>query len=1596
MDNHLTEAAVTPAPDFLAGGGEMGALMRSLDWSKTPLGPAASWPPALRMMVRVLLANRFPLLLWWGPEYAQLYNDAYRPILGTKHPQSMGQPASACWPEIWHIIGPLIDTPFHGGSATWMDDIQLEINRHGFVEETHFTIAYSPVPDETAPRGIGGVLATVHEITEKVVGERRVIALRDLGARATSAKTAAEACTVAASILTAYAKDVPFTLLYLMDADGRRARLAGTAGVRAGEALSPAVVDLDNAGAAGWPLAEAKRSETLQVVAHLGARFPRVPPGPWSDPPDTAVIVPIPSNKAHEFAGFLVAGVSARLKFDDSYRGFFELTTAQIATAIANARAYEEEKRRAEALAELDRAKTTFFSNVSHEFRTPLTLLLGPVEDALAGATDADQRERLEVVHRNALRLQKLVNTLLDFSRIEAGRIQASYEPTDLATFTADLASVFRAAVEKADMRLIVDCPPLSEPVYVDRDMYEKVVLNLVSNAFKFTLDGAIEVQLRERRDAVALAVRDTGTGIAPEHLPHIFERFHRVEGTRARTHEGTGIGLALVQELVKLHGGTVSVQSEVGSGSTFTVSIPKGKAHLPADRIGAARRLASTALAGDHYLEEALRWLPSFEEDKETGRQGDKETGAPSPLSLSPCLPVSLSSADRPRILLADDNADMRDYVRRLLSDRYEVTAVSDGRAAVRAARQNVPDLVLADVMMPELDGFGLLRELRSDSRTRDVPILLLSARAGEEARVDGLAAGADDYITKPFNARELLARIESSLELAKLRRETLEVICKSEEMLAADKKVLQLIVSGAPLPQVLDTLIRETEAQSPDGMLGSVLLLDDTGRHLLHGAAPSLPEAYNRVIHGLTIGPKAGSCGTAAFTRKPVDVYDIAPNPLWADFKELAAAHGLGACCSTPILSSGGELLGTIAMYYHRPHVPGERDRQLIGHATQLAGIVIERKRAEQRVRDSQERLQVALANSDTGTFRWNPYTGEFLEFDENLKRLFGFAPDEPVRITEDFIARVHPDDVPALVAAVDRCRRGADFEMEYQVILPAGRIRWLYDRAKMERDAEGRPTYLVGACTDITKRKQAEQRLQEKERRLRELIEALPTAVYTTDAAGRITMFNQAAVELAGRVPQVGVDSWCVSWKLYRPDGTPLPHDQCPMAVALKEDRPIRGGEIIVERPDGTRLTAMPYPTPLYDASGQLVGAINMLVDITERKQMEEALREADRRKNEFLAMLAHELRNPLAPIRNSLHLLRMAGTEGGAIGRVHEMMERQVNHMVRLVDDLLEVSRITRGKIELRKEPVELAAIIRSAVETSKPLIEAAGHRLAITLPPTPLILDADPVRLAQVVANLLNNAAKYTDPDGQIWLNVQAANGGGELPGEVVISVRDNGIGIPADMLPRVFDMFTQIDRTLGRAQGGLGIGLTLVRSLVQIHGGRVEAKSAGPGQGSEFIVRLPLAPAHRPDPAEPHRHHGQATVLPPQRLLIVDDNRDAADTLGMLLNFLGADVQVVSDGPAALETLRTYRPDAVLLDIGMPGMDGYEVARRIRQDPALAEVVLIALTGWGQEDDHNRSQEAGFDHHLVKPVDPDVLQALLASLGAGARAHITS
>jgi signal transduction histidine kinase len=759
-----------------AHGGETGALIRALDWSQTPLGPIGSWPSSLQVTVSICLRTKFPMAINWGGEFTQIYNDAARQVYGKKHPMALGRPARTNFPEFWQFTQleqtlefiRQTEVPFHA------EDQWVPLERWGFREETFFTFGLSPLVDDEGV--FCGVLNTFIETTNRVLGERRLATLRLLAEHAARAGTIEDGCRRAMVALATNPRDLRFVLLYVADNETGSLVLKGSSGIAIGAPASPLTVPLHEVpppGSFAWPLERVLASNEAQIVDGLEriniAAALETPPPPMRkrSPPERAVVLPLAHNGDGPAAGALIVGLSPRLVHDDAYLGFVSLLANQLTAALAGTRAHQEARERAEKLAQLDRAKSVFYSNISHEFRTPLTLLLAPVEDMLSGKDGAvappAMREGLETVRRNALRLLKLVNGLLDVARIEAGRMELRREPTDLAALTREVVSAFELATRRAMLALAVSCPPLPGPVYVDADGWEKIVSNLVSNALKYTQKGKITVTLRALEGRVELVVRDTGVGISADDLPHIFERFYRIGGVQGRSVEGAGIGLALVDALVRLHGGTIKADSTLGDGTTITVTMPIGSPSAAAAHATAAHepeRLLGTA----PWVEEAAGWLD------ERGRGTATTSAAP---TAAPAVDGDLA---RRRILIVEDNSDMRHYLVSLLAPHYDIQARGNGSAALAAAGAQTPDLVLSDILMPGLDGFALLRALRADTRTHAVPVLLISAQAGEEAALEGLGSGADDYLRKPFSARELLARVRTHLQLAEARRAAAE----------------------------------------------------------------------------------------------------------------------------------------------------------------------------------------------------------------------------------------------------------------------------------------------------------------------------------------------------------------------------------------------------------------------------------------------------------------------------------------------------------------------------------------------------------------------------------------------------------------------------------------------------------------------------------------------------------------------------------------------------------------------------------------------------------------------------------------------------
>ncbi|WP_237487928.1 ATP-binding protein [Hufsiella arboris] len=994
---------------FLSGGGEMGKLIRTMDWSKTALGPVESWPQSLRTSVSLCLSSTFPILIAWGPETIQIYNDSYRPICGEMHPRSMGMNFRICWESALEVVGDKF-TRGQQGEGTYITDQRMFLERYGYLEEAWMTFSFAPIRDESG--GVGGIFHPITETTEKMLAGRRTQVLKDLGAVISKAKSVTEIADLTNAQYDSYQLDVPFMLFY--ELSGAEAKLVSSAGVASAPALASPVMALAES---KWPLQQVVDSGELLKVEELQALFGDFRSGPYETAPHTAMILPVRISGQQDLFGFIIAGVSACRALDEAYLNFYDQLGGTFNTAISNVYAYEQEQKRAEALAEIDRSKTAFFSNVSHEFRTPLTLMLGPLEDLLQAESDGHKKAQIEATHRNAMRLLKLVNNLLDYSRVEAGRIQAAYQIIDLAELTTDLASSFRSIIEKAGMELRVSCDQLNGDFFADRQMWEKIVLNLLSNAFKYTLEGTISVNLKQEGDFALLRVIDTGVGIPEKELPHMFERFHRVENSAGRTHEGTGIGLSLVHELVHLHGGEISVASIEGQGSTFTVKIPSGKAHLPDNQVVASARETEMSAITAPFIREAYSLL----QDEAKGNN-DEVTQTSSDIVSTHDHTVNLET----NILIVDDNSDMRAYLKRLLEPYFTINTASNGSDALERIRQNRPSLVLSDVMMPVMDGKELLQNIRKDEDLYNLPVIFLSARAGEEARIDGLEAGADDYLVKPFSAAELLTKVRAQINISKARG-------YAEEQ-------LRNLLTEAPVAMSI--------YRGP--------------QHVIELANSRMLNYWGRSKENTLKRP----------------LFEVIPELAGQGFKEI-----LDHVYQTGERFVSGEIPFTLHRFgketiYTNLTIEALKDEnQLINGLITVAADVTEQVTARLELQKVSDTLRLAMDSSDMGIYRITVAT-DLLEVSPRGRIIHAIPPNE-VLTYENTLAVVVPEHRERFSQAITKAiNENINYSEDYQIQpFDGSKRRWLNSTGKAELDDKGDVISVVGTLFDITESKEDE---------------------------------------------------------------------------------------------------------------------------------------------------------------------------------------------------------------------------------------------------------------------------------------------------------------------------------------------------------------------------------------------------------------------------------------------------------------------------------------------------------------------------------------
>jgi len=1388
-----------------------------------------------------MLGSRYAMWLGWGPEFYFFCNDAYLPTVGIKESWVLGASARKVWEEIWPAIGPRAESVVRTGEATWDEGLLLFLERSGFPEETYHTFSYSPVPDDSG--GIGGMLCVVTEETERVIGARRLTFLRELAAAFSSTRTEPEVFASLQMSAAARPEDIPFSLVYLFTDKGD-ARLAHVHGLEAGSPLAPELIPFGT-GQPVWPSDRILDRAATVIVPDLPAPSRPVALGSEAMAPREAAVVPLAQQGQERPAGFIVVGLNPFRPFDSGYRGFLDLLAGQLAAGLANARVYAEERKRAEALAELDRAKTTFFSNVSHELRTPLTLMLGPVEDIINQAGSESGRSSQELArlaHRNGLRLLKLVNTLLDFSRMEADRMEAAFEPTDLASATADLASGFRSAIEKAGLRLVVDCPPLAQTAYVDRSLWEKIVLNLLSNAFKFTLAGEIRVTLREQDGYAHLEVRDTGTGIPEEAKPRLFERFYRVQGAQGRTHEGTGIGLALVQGLAHLHGGTVSVESVFGQGSAFTVHLPLGSGHLAPEKIRSPE-LGHSARSNGAFTTDTARWLAS-----DVAFRTSLED---SPLADADALPETGAKAGK--VLVVDDNADMRNYLTRLLSRRFEVTVAEDGQTALLLVARHPPDLVLSDVMMPAIDGFGLLQRIRTQPELRHVPVILLSARAGEEARIEGVGAGADDYLTKPFSARELVARVGTHIALARTRREAEDKIRMSEAQIAA-------IIDRSPVGiYLVDSELRIQQVNPK--------------------ARPVFGEIDNLIGQDITtvmqrLWPAAAAEEVASHFR-----HTLATGEAYVSSTFIEGRQDSGA-----------------REYYdwqlHRLTLPDGR-HGVVCYFIDISDHVL----AERRIREGAERLELALTGGNLGYWNWNAENDD-MRLSARTADIYGLPADARLTRTQMRLA-LHPDDRERAARTHQAAVQSREnYDIEYRVVHPTRGLRWVVAKGRPTYAEDGRLAGTIGVVQDITERKHAEIHLRQQKDILELIVRGVPLLEILAALTRKVEEFGErqliAAIWLseadgerlrfvAG--PHYPQELGHLRERVVVEDGTG-PHlngahwgERLIAADIASDPRWAQQRDLALQH--GIRAS---WSTPILSSEGKMLGVFGIyspqpgtptpqeieLVDVytrtaaiaIQRSQSETALRqseamlaeharELERRVAERTARLeetvaeleafsysvSHDMRAPLRAMQGYADaLLKDYAPKLDEFGAHYlERIRKNAERLEQLVRDILAYSKVAKEEIELA--PVPLDGVVR-ALLAHTPQLQPSAAKITI-VDPLPTVLGHE-AYLAQILGNLLGNAVKFVSPGTFPEVEIRTETEGPE----VKVSIVDNGIGIEPLHFDRIFQIFGRV--YADKQFEGTGIGLSIVKKAVHRIGGTSGLESTL-GKGSCFWFKLKRA-----------------------------------------------------------------------------------------------------------------------------------------------------
>jgi PAS domain S-box-containing protein len=1381
----------TALPDFLSSEGELGQLIREFNWSQTPLGPITSWSQSLRTTINLMLNSTNPIWIGWGPENTFLYNDAYIDVLGiNKHPWALGRPASVVWEEIWDVCGPMSDKVYNEAKSTVGNDVQLFMNRGDFMEEVYYSFNYSPVFDENGK--VSGLFCPNFETTPKILSVRRTRTLSELAAKALAEKTISAACSTAASTLAKNTEDIPFAVIYLLDAAGRFAIRKQITGLKQDHLYFPEKIDFSKPDKCATQIAiERVCDKSAFTVADYG-NTDLLPLGMAGEKVTSAAAYPlVVSGKP---IGAVVFGISPNLRFDNEYSTFFEMASAQVSKALQNATAIEDERRRLEELAELDKAKTAFFSNISHEFRTPLTLMLGPLEDLMQNySLESKEQQIVETTHRNALRLLKLVNTLLDFSLVESGRLKARFAPVKLSKITENLAGNFRSIIEKAGMTFNVEVAEISESVFVDRQMWEKIVFNLLSNAFKYTLHGSIALQLYKDNGHVILKVTDTGVGIPEKELPNMFSRFHRIHSVTGRSYEGSGIGLSMIRELVLQHGGEISVVSTEGTGSSFTVTIPLGSGHLPQEQVYDAENIAEETVSG-HYVTEAGVLL-DIENDTPQGK----------------------NIASKDTVLIADDNADMRRHLTSILESDYNIITVANGKEALDLAAELNPALILSDIMMPVMDGIEMLKEIKKNPVTAMIPVVLLTARAGEESRIEGYETGADDYLVKPFSAKELTARIRSQIKITQTRdhiRKQLHNVFMQAPMAVSILRGSDFVVEmanpymlelwGKDLPMVLNKPLAEALPEAVDQGFDKLLTqVFETGESYIDEECPfyhnrdgAVKQMYIKFIYKAMYDEEGNAAGIIVVAhdvtqqvaaRKSVEESE-------AKFRHLIQKAPMGI-----IILKGPDLIFEEANDRYLQY-RGKTARQIIGKPMtvaipQLKGTAIER----------------------------------------NIMTVLKTGKDQ-----------IHKE------VAADVEKNGKNETHYYNTIY----------QPLIENNAI---TGVILIIDDTTEEVIARKLKEQNEKDLQLVLETMPHMAFRGEADGKLNYYNRKYYEYTGLTfEEAKGDGW---QKAIHPDILDKMKHDWQQAV---KDGVEYGETFLIRRKDGMYRWHLSRVVALHDEQGNVTQWIGTMTDIHDQKVFSEKLEamvnhrtEELHRSNTLLAMknaeleqsnrelesfnyiASHDLQEPLRKIRTFINMLGDQKRNEN-FDMYLSKIDSSADRMSQLINAVLSYSRLSASSEIF--VPTDLSEILRQVITDFELILEEKEATIEST---SLMTIDAVPFQINQLFCNLISNSLKYNRKKPVIKISCDVVHGYdisefiGKDIGQKFVEIRftDNGIGFEEQYSRQIFKLFQRLH---GRTEyTGTGIGLSICKRIVDKHNGYIRAESVL-GEGATFIILLPL------------------------------------------------------------------------------------------------------------------------------------------------------